>query len=275
MCRVLGVSRSGFYAFRTRSESDRVRDDRRLLAAITASHQASRKTYGAPRVLEDLRESGWRVSRKRVQRLMRRAGLRASRPRRWVVTTDSRHTFTVARNLLARDFSVESINQKWACDITFIPTTDGWLYLAVVLDLCSRRVVGHAMATSLRRSLVEEALVMAQQRRRPAPGLVHHSDRGSQYASTDYQELLHRAGLICSMSRKGDCWDNAPVESFFATLKKELVHRGRFSSRSEARTAIFHYIEAFYNVRRKHSSLGYLSPAGFEAKLETEAKVAA
>ena len=270
MCRVLGVSRSGFYAFRARQsapESARRREELRLLVAIKASHHASRQTYGAPRVLDDLRESGWRVSRKRVQRVMRRAGLQARRPRRYVITTDSDHAFSVARNLLARDFSAGAINQKWGCDITFIPTTEGWLYLAVVLDLCSRRVVGHAMADSLHRSLVEEALVMAQRRRKPTPGLMHHSDRGSQYASSDYQELLYTAGLVCSMSRKGDCWDNAPMESFWGTLKTELVNHERYARREEARQSIFEYIEVFYNRERLHSSLGYQSPEAFEASL--------
>ena len=235
-----------------------------LTLEIKASYQASRQTYGAPRILDDLRQAGHRVSRKRVARLMRQAGLRASRPRRYVSTTDSRHGLPVAENVLDRDFRATALDQKWACDITYVRTGQDWLYLAVVLDLYSRRVVGHAMGASLDRSLVIEALSMALARRAPKAGLLHHSDQGSQYASGDYQALLCQAGILVSMSRRGNCWDNAPVESFFATLKRELVHRCRFRTRSEARAALFEYIEVFYNARRKHSALGYLSPVAFE-----------
>ena len=269
MCRVLGVSRSGYYAWRARKdqpEAKRQREDRVLLVEIKASHQASRQTYGAPRILDDLRERGHRVSRKRVQRLMRQAGLRAAQPRRYVSTTDAGHGLPVADNVLDRDFAATTCDQKWAGDITYVATDEGWLYLAVVLDLYSRRIVGHGMSSSLARSLVTEAFSMAWARRAPQPGLLHHSDQGSQYASGDYQALLARAGCIVSMSRRGNCWDNAPVESFFATLKRELVHRRRFQTRSEARAALFEYIEVFYNARRKHSALGYLSPVAFEAK---------
>ena len=237
-----------------------------LLVEIKASHQASRQTYGAPRILDDLREAGHRVSRKRVARLMRQAGLRAARPRRYVSTTDSQHGLPVAENILDRDFAATALDQKWACDITYVPTDEGWLYLAVVLDLYSRRIVGHGMSASLERGLVLEAFSMAWARRAPKPGLLHHSDQGSQYASGDYQGLLSGAGCIASMSRRGNCWDNAPVESFFATLKRELVHRRRYRTRSEARAALFEYIEVFYNARRKHSALGYLSPVAFEEK---------
>lgn len=274
MCRVLGVSRSGFYSFRARKkrpESVRDREDRCLVVAIKASHQASRQTYGAPRILEDLREAGFSTSRKRVQRLMRQSAIRGLRRRRYTVTTDSAHAYRVAENLLERDFSASAVNQKWACDITYIPTAEGWLYLAVVLDLYSRRVVGHATSASLEGSLAQAALASAQARRSPGSGLLHHSDRGAQYASTSYQEQLHAAGLVCSMSRRGDCWDNAPVESFFATLKTELVARRRYRSRAEASSDLETYIELFYNLRRKHSALGYLSPAAFEAQHHTAA----
>ena len=237
-----------------------------LLVEIKASHQASRQTYGAPRILDDLRQAGHRVSRKRVARLMRQAGLRASRPRRYVSTTDSRHGLPVAEKVLDRDFSATASDQKWACDITYVPTDQGWLYLAVVLDLYSRRIVGHSMSAGLERTLVMEAFSMALPRRAPKPGLLHHSDQGSQYASGDYQGLLSGAACINSMSRRGNCWDNAPVESFFATLKRELVHRCRYRTRSAARASLFEYIEVFYNARRKHSSLGYLSPVAFEQK---------
>jgi putative transposase len=245
------------------------------MVEIKASHEESGRTYGAPRVHADLRANGHLISRKRVQRLMREAGLRAAKPKRFVITTDSDHTFATARNIIARDFTATASDRKWACDITYVPTGEDWLYLAVVIDLFSRRVVGHAMASTMTRSLVDEALRTAINRRSPSPGLIHHSDRGSQYASTDYQESLVQAGFLCSMSRKGDCWDNAPVESFFATLKKELVYRTRFKTRAEARAAIFQYIEAFYNVRRRHSTLGYLSPAEFEQRQRTNHKKAA
>lgn len=269
MCRVLGVSRSGYYAWRARQDQpvpQRQSQDRMLLVEIKASHEASRQTYGAPRVLDDLRQAGHRVSRKRVARLMRQAGLRATRPRRYVSTTDSRHGLPVAQNVLDRDFSATARDQKWACDITYVPTDQGWLYLAVVLDLYSRRIVGHSMSARLERGLVIEAFSMAWARRAPQPGLLHHSDQGSQYASDDYQGLLSGAACIASMSRRGNCWDNAPVESFFATLKRELVHRCRYRTRSAARASLFEYIEVFYNARRKHSSLGYLSPVAFEQK---------
>lgn len=275
LCRVLHVSRSGFYSYRRRrgrAESVHSRRDRRLLVAIRASHTASWKTYGAPRILAELREQGFRTSRKRVQRLMRQAGVRGSRPRRFVATTDSAHHQPVASNVLARDFSTTGSNQKWACDITYIPTAKGWLFLAVVLDLYSRRVVGHAMSGSLESQVVHRALAQARARRSPLAGLIHHSDRGSQYASTGYQERLLAAGFICSMSRRGDCWDNAPVESFFATIKKELVHRRRYRDHTEAATEIDRYIELFYNSRRKHSALGYLSPAAFERRCTPAAK---
>lgn len=269
MCRVLGVSRSGYYAWRARQgqpEPLRQRHDRLLTLEIQASHAASRQTYGAPRILDDLREAGHRVSRKRVQRLMRQAGLRAAQPRRYARTTDSQHGLPVAANVLDRDFRATACDQKWACDITYVPTDEGWLYLAVVLDLYSRRVVGHAMSASLAQELVRAALAMALRRRAPRPGLLHHSDQGSQYASLAYQTLAAQAGMVVSMSRRGNCWDNAPVESFFATLKREWVHRHRYGSRRQARASLFEYIEVFYNARRKHSALGYLSPVAFEAR---------
>lgn len=256
-------------------ESSRSIEDRTLLVEIRASYQASSKTYGAPRVHDDLREGGWRVGRKRVARLMRQAGLRAAQPRRFVTTTDSDHRFAVAENVLERDFTATAPNQKWATDITYIWTDEGWLYLAVVLDLFSRRVVGQAMGPTLEKTLVEEALQLALARRTPSAGLIHHSDRGSQYASTDYQALLDRHGIICSMSRRGNCWDNAAVESFFATLKRERVYRCRYRTRAEARADLFSYIEVFYNAQRKHSTLGYLSPVSFEEKHRSTLVIAA
>lgn len=261
------MSRSGFYAWKRRkSANETTRQTRKaqLTEAIRASYQQSRFTYGAPRVHADVRCKGFRVTRKHVQKIMQEQGLRATRKKRYVVTTDSNHAFATFRNELARDFTATSPNMKWGCDITYIPTGEGWLFLAVVLDLHSRRIVGHATATSMHRELVINALKLAQARRLPSKGLVHHSDQGSQYASTDYQDLLSEAGFTCSMSRKGNCWDNAPVESFFATLKKECVYRTKFSTRSEARSVLFAYIETFYNVKRRHSTLGYFSPDEFE-----------
>ncbi len=205
--------------------------------------------------------------RGRVERLMRLSGIRAQGKRRFVVTTDSRHNLPVAENILGRAFAVEGPDRVWASDITYIGTDEGWLYLAGVLDLGMKGVVGWSMGESLDRALVMDALRMAYHRRRPGAGLVHHSDRGSQYASRDYQALLSAYGMRSSMSRKGDCWDNAPMESFFATLKKELIHQRRFRTREEARREIFEYIEVFYNRERLHSSLGYVSPAEYERQL--------
>ncbi len=265
LCRVLRVSRSGYYAWCGRPESRRRQADRHLEAHIRQVHAASRGTYGSPRVHAELRDQGVRCSQKRVARVMRLAGIRACRPRRRRVTTDSHHPLPIAANLLQRDFTAVAANTKWAADITYIETREGWLYLAVVLDLFSRRVVGWALQPTLERALVLDALEMAVQQRRPTEHLLHHSDRGSQYASADYQARLAAAGIHCSMSRKGDCFDNAPVESFFGTLKTELVYQQSFATRTQARQAIFEYIEVFYNRQRRHSGLGYLNPVAYEA----------
>ncbi|MFP2962870.1 IS3 family transposase, partial [Myxococcus sp. 1LA] len=224
----------------------------------------SRGTYGSPRVHAELRAKGRRVSRKRVARLMGQQGLAARRTRRFVHTTDSRHTQPVASNVLARDFSADAPNRTWVTDITYVWTRQGWLYLAVVLDLFSRLVVGWAMGEFIDRHLVLGALDMALKRRRPPRGLLHHSDRGSQYSSEDYQRALASRGIECSMSRKGNCWDNAVAESFFSTLKMELVHDADFATRDQARAALFEYIEVFYNRQRRHSTLGYVSPVEYE-----------
>ena len=264
MCRTLGVSTSGYYGWRQRRESQRQREDQRLVVEIKAIHQESRRTYGAPRIHRELRARGFCCSRKRVARLMRLHGLRAKQKRRFKATTDSQHRLPVAENLLERRFTPSAPNVVWAADITYICTEEGWLYLAVVLDLFSRRIIGWSMRPTLKRQLVIEALEMALKRRQPSQGLLHHSDRGSQYASRDYQELLASHGILCSMSRKGNCYDNAPVESFFATRKKELVHHRCYHSRGEAKADIFEYIEVWYNRKRRHSSLGYLSPVVYE-----------
>ena len=266
LCRCLSVSRSGFYSWRKRSPSARARQDARLKVEISASHAASRRTYGSPRILCDLRDEGHRVSRKRVARLMQELGLEGRRKRRFRSTTDSRHRFPVAPNVLMRDFDVDAPNTVWVTDITYVATLEGWLYLAVILDLFSRRVVGYAMSERIDRALVLEALRVALEHRPGARDFIHHSDRGSQYASHDYREALEQAGIMCSMSRRGNCWDNAVAESFFGTLKMELLYELPLQTSGATRAAVADYIDAFYNVRRRHSSLGYQSPLEFELK---------
>ena len=261
MCRVLGVSPSGYYAWRGRGQSERELADAELSAKIRSIHAASRYTYGSPRVHRRLRRDDIRVGKKRVERLMQRCGLRGKIRRRFVRTTDSNHDFPIAPNTLNREFGVESPDRVWAGDITYIPTASGWGYLAVILDLCSRMVVGWAMADPMRTELVEEALTAALGGRDPSPDLPHHTDRGSQYASVVYRQRLAEHGIAVSMSRRGNCYDNAVVESFFGTLKQELVHHARWMTLTQARAAIHDYIEVFYNRQRLHSSLGYRTPA--------------
>jgi transposase InsO family protein len=274
MCEVLGVSRSGYYAWASRAESARAAADRALAAEIRAAHTASRGRYGSPRVHAELRARGRRVGRKRVARLMRGMGLAARRRRRFRRTTDSRHSFPIAPNLLGRNFTAAAPDRVWLADLTYIWTAEGWLYLAVVLDLCTRRVVGWAMADHLGHELALAALDMAIARQRPAPGLVHHADRGVQYAAHGYRARLLAHGMLCSMSRKGDCWDNAPMESFFATLKRELVEEADYQTRNQARADVFQYIEGFYNRRRLHSALGYLTPGQKAAAFHPAASAA-
>ena len=266
ICRVLRVSRSGFYAWQRRRPSPRQRRQEELIGKIKTAYAQSRGLYGSPRVYRALLIDGQVVSRNTVAKLMRQERIRARTRRRFVPrTTDSRHQKPVANNLLARDFAAEAPNRKWVADITYVPTNQGWLYLAAVLDCFSRKIVGWAMADHLQTDLASDALMMALERRRPAKGLLHHSDRGVQYASEDYQQLLSRHGMQVSMSGKGDCWDNAMMESFWSTLKTELVHHEHYATREEARQSIFEYIEVFYNRQRLHSSLGYVSPEAFEA----------
>lgn len=274
MCRLLLVARGGYYAWRTRPESRRSRSNRKLLVDIQAAHQASRRVYGSPRVHRQLRDQGQVVGRHRVARLMRESGLCGRRRRRFRTTTQSNHAHPVAENVLARQFTTEAPNAAWVSDITYIWTAEGWLYLGVILDLYSRRVVGWAMGARIDQELTLRALRMALSARRPKPGLVHHSDRGSQYAAKAYRRLLAARRIDCSMSRKGDCWDNAVAESFFATLKVELVYATQYSTRDQARSAIFEYIEGFYNRVRRHSHLGYVSPAVYEREYATVAKAA-
>lgn len=263
-CRILQVSRSGYYAHRqTKPDPKRLQEQAHVKAAFTASGAS----YGSRRVMHALRSQGLRIGRYRVRTLMREAGLRTSWKRKFVSTTDSRHTLPVAENVLDRQFDVGERNRAWVSDITYIRTAQGWLYLAVVLDLYSRRVVGWSMAPTMPATLVMSALAMALQQRRPAPGLVLHSDRGSQYASDDYQALLTRHHVVCSMSRKGNCWDNAVMERFFLNLKMERVWQRQYANHDEARRDINQYIVGFYNAVRLHSTLGYLSPSAYEAKL--------
>jgi putative transposase len=265
LCRVLGVSRSGFHAWAARKRSPRAVADAALTERISEIHSDSLKTYGSPRVHAELRlEHGVGIGRKRVERLMRRAGLSGQVKRRRGKTTIRVHGVRTAPDLVERDFNPTEPNRLWAADITYIRTWEGWLYLASVMDLYSRRIVGWALADHLRADLVVDALEMAVARRRPDAGLVHHSDQGSQYTSLIFTRRCRAVGIDVSMGRRGDCFDNAVLESFHASLKKDLIHRRSWPAKPQARTAIFQYIEAFYNRRRRHSTLGMLSPADFE-----------
>lgn len=263
MCRVLQVSRSGYYAWRNRSQSTRRQQDQRLLMHIRALYRKHKRRYGSPRIHRALRYQGIRCGRKRVERLMRQDRLQAKGRRKFRVTTTSRHRHPVAANVLNRKFAASQVNTVWAGDVSYIATQQGWLYLAVVLDLYSRKVVGWSLKATLSQELVLDALNMAMRRRCPAPGLLHHSDQGSQYAAGPYRRVLNRKGVVCSMSRKGNCWDNAVVESFFKTLKVELG--STFSSRESALHAIRDYM-VYYNHERLHSTLGYLSPVAYERR---------
>lgn len=266
MCRTLAVSPAGYYAWRARPESARGAANRALMADIREIHQESRQTYGSPSIWQALVRGGQRVGEHRVARLMRQDGIRAKTVKKWRATTQSTHRFPVAANRLNRQFTVAQPNRVWAGDLTYVWTAEGWLYLAVLLDLHSRAVVGWAMGARLTVDLAQQALRMALQRRHPKTGLVHHSDQGSQYAATVYQQQLTTYGITGSMSRRGNCWDNACVESFFGTLKRELIYHRQYRTRDEATQEIFEYIEVFYNRRRRHSTLGYYSPAEFEAR---------
>jgi len=267
-CAALDVSRAGYYAWHRRSASPRRQRRAELTVQIQAVHTRNRGVYGSPRVCRALQAQGQKVCENTVARVMQEQKIRAKTKRKFVPrTTDSRHQQPVAGNVLNREFSAVQPNRKWVADITYIPTDEGWLYLAGVLDLCSRRIVGWAMADHLKTDLVSEALQMALVHRRPGAGLLHHSDRGVQYASEDYQQLLHEHEMEVSMSGRGDCWDNAAMESFWATLKTELVHQEHYATREQARQSIFEYIEVFYNRQRLHSSIGYQCPEAFEAGL--------
>ena len=264
MCRVLKVSRSGYYAWRVRPESDRDKTDRVLTGALRRLHAKSKGVYGSPKLVAELKDEGYCYGRRKVARLMRLAGLRGCPKRRFRVTTKRDPSHPAAANLLKQDFTAQAPNQRWASDITFISTHQGWLYLAVVMDLYSRRIVGWSMSRWINRHLVIDALSMAIGARQPDHLLIHHSDQGSQYTSDDFRDELGKYGIQCSMSARGNCYDNAVVESFFGLLKRERVNRRRYRTRDEARADIFEYIESFYNRKRRHSYLGYISPLAFE-----------
>jgi transposase InsO family protein len=269
MCQLLGVSRSGFYAWRDRPISERARRARALVQEIRVEHAAARQVYGAPRIHEALAERGIKVCLNTVARLMRQERIRSVRSSRFRPrTTDSRHDHAIADNTLGQNFQADAPNQKWLCDITYIPTDEGFIYLASVLDVYSRRIVGWQMADHLRTGLCLDALRAALAGRKPGPDLLHHSDRGVQYACDAYRQALRDHGIACSMSRMGNCYDNAMMESFHASLKLEEVHRqpgGRYRTRQEASRRVFEWIEVFYNRQRRHSAIGYVSPVQYEA----------
>ena len=270
VCRVLGASRSGLYARKKRGPSARVQEDRQLAQEILELHVKSKRRYGSPRIHRALRRRGRKVGRKRVARLLCEQGLQARRPRRFRVTTDSKHALPVAPNRLNRRFRAKRPDRVWLGDITYFWTSEGWLYLAVLMDLCSRKIVGWATSSRLTEDLAQRALGAALTSRKPPKRLLHHSDRGSQYASRTYRETLKRHGLRLSMSRKGNCWDNAPIESLFSSMKTELGFELPPPTREACHAEIFEYIEAFYNRERLHSSIGYLSPDELEQKLANE-----
>lgn len=268
MCDALGVSTAGYYSWLARDTSPQEQRREKLTVEIEAVHTEVKARYGSPRIHAELADRGHDCCVNTVARIMREAGIAAKTKRRFRQTTDSNHALPVAQNVLDRDFAPAGPNESWCADITYIPTREGWLYLAVVEDLFSRMVVGWSMEATMTSRLVVDALGMAVLRRlkgSSSSDLVAHSDRGSQYASEHYQRVLAEEGIVCSMSRRGNCWDNAPMESFFATLKKELVHDEDYATREEAKASIFEYIETFYNRVRRHSTLGYLSPVNYEA----------
>lgn len=264
LCDVLKISRSGYYCWTRRDESRRQKGYERLVPVVTEIHRQSRGTYGARRVAKDLTAQGEPCGRTKAGTLMELANVAAKQRKKFKVTTDSKHNLPVAPNLLNREFEVEEPDRVYVSDITYIWTAEGWLYLAIVLDLFSRRVVGWSLGKRMTKQLVKDALRMATWRRRPGDGLIFHSDRGSQYCSNDFQKMLYKNKMFSSMSRKGNCWDNAVAESFFGSLKTERVFFSEYETRDQARRDIVDYIEMFYNSKRRHSSLGYLSPKEFE-----------
>jgi len=272
----MDLTANSYYLFLAGKNRKREARRNRLSVLISSRFRESNKTYGPVRIHKDLKAESVRCSRGYIALMMAELGLRSVHKRAFRITTDSDHKLPVADNILNRCFRPDALNEVYASDITYIPTHEGWLYLAVVMDLCSRRVIGWQIKDHMRTKLVSAALDMAIGARRPGKGVIHHSDRGSQYASGSYQNMLQEQGIICSMSRKGNCWDNAPVESFFATLKKELVYpRKQFITKDQAKEALFEYIEVWYNNKRRHSTLDYVSPAEYERKMVAEIKLAA
>lgn len=263
MCRILGVSRSGYYIWRDRKPSNRAQYDERLKVAIRAAHQRTRETYGVLRLQPELVADGFPAGRDRIARLRRQMGIRCRQKRKFIATTNSNHEFPVAENLLNQKFKPVAPHQIWTTDITYVATVEGWLYLAGIKDLFTCEIVGYAMDEHMTQELTAAALIQAVKHKQPLPGLIHHSDRGSQYCATDYRKLVEKSGMTASMSRRGNCYDNAPMESFWGSLKNELVHHCRYLTRAEAKASITEYIEIFYNRQRRHSRLGYLAPAVF------------
>lgn len=267
MCNVLGVSKSGYYAWLNRKPSARKLEDERLKVAIKAAHQRGRGTYGPEKIQSELADvEKMEAGLNRIKRLRRELNIRCKQVKKFKATTDSKHNHPVAPNLLRQDFTVPKANQAWVADITYVATEEGWLYLAGIKDLWNREIVGYAMSHRMTQDLVGRALFQAVAKRRPPEGLIHHSDRGSQYCSGGYQRLMKQFKMLPSMSRKGNCYDNAPMESFFGTLKTELVHHRKYRSRQEAKAEIREYIEVFYNRQRRHASLGNLSPGAYWKK---------
>ena len=264
LCQVMEVSRSGFYDFMKRLQRPKDPQEQRLIVKVRAIHKANDEAYGSRRMSQALRTDGDDVGRYQAGTLMKKANVEVKQKKRFRVTTDSKHNYPVAPNLLDRQFDIETPNTAWGGDITYLWTDEGWLYLAVIIDLFSRRVVGWSLSSRMKVDLVRDALLMAIWRRKPGRGLIHHSDRGSQYACHEYQDILEDHGIIPSMSRKGDCWDNAVIERFFRSLKSERTNHRRYQTRDAARQDVINYIEMFYNSRRLHSYLGYVSPAEYE-----------
>jgi putative transposase len=275
MCRVLEVSTSGYYVWRDRKPSPRQQRRAAIAEVAAEAFHEYEGVYGYRKVHKELMEQEIECCRETVRQILREKGLFSQTQRRFVVTTDSDHTMRVAENVLDRNFTASAPNEKWSADITYLATAEGWLYLAVVMDLFSRRIVGWSMSRSLEAKLVLDALTMAIEHRRPDEGLLHHSDRGCQYASDAFQSLLGKQKIVCSMSRKGNCWDNAPTESFFGKLKTEWTRGKRYATRKDAEADVFKYIELFYNRKRKHASLGYVSPVAFEESYHSSLKQAA
>lgn len=269
MCRIFSVSRSGYYRWRNRPESSRSIENKRLDAHIKAIYKKHKGRYGSPKIADELKDKGFQVSKNRVARRMKEAGLRSIVRRKYRLTTDSKHSHPVADNLLQRDFTASEPNTVWVSDITYIATERGWLYLTVFLDLYSRMVVGWTLSSSLSSQVVQMALHRAIQRRQPEAGLIIHSDRGVQYACKDFRRMLDKHNFIQSMSRKGNCWDNAVAESFFSIIKSEMIYHERFKDRDEALPAVFEYIEVYYNRKRKHSTLGYQTPSQVDGAVKT------